>query len=134
MLISLADIKVKRRVRHKAEDLDSLMESMRRYGLLNPVTLNSRLVLIAGERRLEAAKLLGWHSIDAVILDETDPISELEIEIEENTTRSPFTDQELMEAYTRLERLRNPGFFARFWRAIMRFFSFIFSLFKGRRS
>jgi len=127
MQIALEDIKVKRRVRQKPGDIESLMDSMRRYGLLNPITVNSRYALIAGERRLEAAKRLGWHTINAVVLDSTDRISELEIEIEENTQRSNFTESELMSAYARLEKLRNPNIFVRIWRAIVGFFKSLFA-------
>lgn len=127
MQIALEDIKVKRRVRRKPEEIESLMDSMKRYGLLNPITVNSRFVLIAGERRLEAAKRLGWHTINAVVLNDTDKISELEMEIEENTQRSNFTEKELMEAYARLERLRNPNILLRIWRAIVDFFKGLFS-------
>lgn len=127
MQIALEDIKVKRRVRQKPEEIESLMDSMRRYGLLNPITVNAKYVLIAGQRRLEAAKKLGWHTINAVVLESTDRISELEIEIEENTQRSNFTDAELMAAYSRLEKLRNPNIFVRIWRAIVGFFKGLFS-------
>jgi len=126
MQIALEDIKVKRRVRQKPEEIDALMDSMRRYGLLNPITVNSRYVLIAGQRRLEAAKRLGWHTIGAIVLDNTDKISELEIEIEENTQRSNFTEKELLAAYSRLEKLRNPNIFVRIWRAIVAFFKGLF--------
>ena len=127
MQIAIDDIKVKRRVRQKPDDIEALMDSMRRYGLLNPITVNSKYVLIAGQRRYEAAKRLGWHSIQAVVLDSTDKISELEIEIEENTQRTNFTDQELMAAYARLEKLRNPNIFIRIWRAIVGFFKRLFA-------
>jgi len=36
--------------------MDALKESLRMYGLLNPITLNDNNELIAGERRLQAAK------------------------------------------------------------------------------
>ena len=127
MQIPLDDIRVKRRIREEPEDIEDLMNSMKRYGLMNPITINSENVLIAGRRRLEAARRLGWHMISANVIEATDAISELEMEIEENTQRSNFTDQELMEAYTRLERLRNPNIFIRIWRAIVDFFRALFS-------
>lgn len=127
MLISIDSIKIKRRVRKEPDDLEALMESMRRYGLLNPITISSRNILIAGERRLESAKRLGWKSIDAVVLTDTDPISELEMEIEENTQRSNFTEQDLLEGYKRLERMRNPNIFVRIWRALVAFFKGLFA-------
>ncbi len=127
MQIPLDDIRVKRRIREEPEDIEDLMNSMKRYGLMNPITINSENVLIAGRRRLEAARRLGWHMISANVIEATDRVSELEMEIEENTQRSNFTDQELMKAYTRLERLRNPNIFVRIWRAIVAFFRAIFS-------
>lgn len=127
MQIAIEDIRIRKRVRNNLENIEELMESMRHYGLLNPVTVTSKYVLIAGRRRLEAAKRLGWRSINATVLDDTDRISELELEIEENTQRSDFTDTELMAAYTRLEKLRNPNFFVRLWRGIVAFFRSLFS-------
>ncbi len=127
MQIAIEDIRIRKRVRNNLENIEELMESMRHYGLLNPVTVTSNYVLIAGRRRLEAAKRLGWRSINATVLDDTDRISELELEIEENTQRSDFTDAELMAAYTRLEKLRNPNFLVRIWRAIAAFFRSLFS-------
>jgi len=127
MQIPLDDIRVKRRIREEPEDIEDLMNSMKRYGLMNPITINSENVLIAGRRRLEAARRLGWHMISANVIEATDRVSELEMEIEENTQRSNFTDQELMKAYTRLERLRNPNIFVRIWRAIVAFFRAILS-------
>jgi len=127
MQIPLDDIRVKRRIREEPEDIEDLMNSMKRYGLMNPITINSENVLIAGRRRLEATRRLGWHMISANVIEATDRVSELEMEIEENTQRSNFTDQELMKAYTRLERLRNPNIFVRIWRAIVAFFRAIFS-------
>jgi ParB family transcriptional regulator, chromosome partitioning protein len=128
MQIAIDDIKVQRRARQQEGDIQPLMDSMRRYGLLNPVIVNSRNVLIAGARRLEAAKRLGWHTISATVLDSTDKVTELEIEIEENTQRANLTEQELLSAYTRLERFKNPNIFVRIWRAIVNFFKRLFAL------
>lgn len=122
MLVSIKDIKVKRRVRKDLGSLEDLKNSLRRYGLLNPITLNSKYELVAGERRLEAAKAIGWTSINANILDNLSELSQLEMEIEENNQRKEFTDEELLEGYKRLERLRNPSFFQRIWSAIKLFF------------
>ena len=103
MLVKIEDIKVKKRVRRDLGDLTALKDSMHRYGLMNPITLNSNYELVAGERRLEAAKSLGWERINANILDSNvDNIRQLEMELEENNQRKEFTDEELMEGYKRL--------------------------------
>ena len=123
MLVKIEDIKVKKRVRHDLGDLTALKESMHRYGLMNPITLNSNYELVAGERRLEAAKSLGWERINANVLDSNiDNIRQLEMELEENNQRKEFTDEELMEGYKRLEKLKNPPL-------IMRLLKFIANIF-----
>lgn len=131
MLVKIEDIKVKNRVRKDLGDLEPLKNSLRTYGLLNPVTLNSKYELIAGERRLEAAKAIGWEKINANILDSTvDKIKQLEIEIEENNQRKEFTDEELMNGYLKLEKLNNPNFFVRLWNWIKNIFATIGKFFK----
>ncbi|MBR5097351.1 MAG: ParB N-terminal domain-containing protein [Treponema sp.] len=127
MLVSIKDIKVKRRVRKDLGNLEDLKDSLRRYGLLNPITLNSKYQLIAGERRLEAAKAIGWTSINANIIDNLTPLSQLEMELEENNQRKEFTDEELMEGYKRLARLRNPSILRRLWDALCAFFIWLFN-------
>lgn len=131
MLVSINDIKVKRRVRKDLGNLEDLKNSLRRYGLLNPITLNGKYELVAGERRLEAAKAIGWTSINANIIDNLSELSQLELEIEENNQRKEFTDDELLEGYKRLERLRNPSFFRRVWNAIKAFFARLARIVKG---
>lgn len=111
MLIPISQIKIKKRVRKDLGNLDDLKESLKLYGLMNPITINKRYELIAGERRLQAAKQLGWTNINANIIDNLSEVETLEMELEENNQRKEFTDEELMEGYKRLERLRNPGFF-----------------------
>lgn len=123
MLVKIEGIKVKKRVRRDLGDLTALKDSMHRYGLMNPITLNSNYELVAGERRLEAAKSLGWERINANILDSNvDNIRQLEMELEENNQRKEFTDEELMEGYKRLEKLKNPPL-------IMRILKFIANIF-----
>ena len=122
MLVQIKDIKIKRRVRKDLGNLEDLKDSLRTYGLMNPITLNSRYELIAGERRLQAATQLGWTSINANIIDNISEVDQLEMEIEENNQRKEFTDAELMEGYKRLQKLRNPGFFYR----IFLFFKHLF--------
>ena len=125
MLVNISEIKVKKRVRKDLGDINSLKDSLKRYGLLNPITIDSKNRLIAGERRLEAAKALGWTNINAVIVNNLTPLTQLELELEENNQRKEFTDQELLEGFKRLEKLRNPGFFRRIWNGIKSIFNWI---------
>ena len=126
MLIEIEKIQVKKRVRKDLGDLKPLKDSLRLYGQLNPITLTKDYELVAGQRRLESAKQLGWTKINATIIDVTDPIKKLEMELEENTQRSDFTDIELLEGYQQLEKLRNPSFFRKIWNKIKAFFLRLF--------
>jgi len=111
MLVQIKDIKIRKRVRKDLGNLNDLKDSLKTYGLLNPITINRKYELIAGERRLQAATQLGWTSIQANIVDNLTDVEQLEMELEENNQRKEFTDEELLEGYKRLEKLRNPGFF-----------------------
>ena len=132
MLVQISYIKIKRRVRKDLGDLEDLKDSLRVYGLLNPITINSKYELIAGERRIQAAKQLGWTSINANILDNLSDVDQLEMEIEENNQRKPFTDEELMEGYKRLQRLKNPSFFYRIYLFFKKLWEKIVNLFTSK--
>ncbi|MBQ1198294.1 MAG: ParB N-terminal domain-containing protein, partial [Spirochaetaceae bacterium] len=56
MKVLIKDIKIKKRVRKDLGDLELLKDSIKRYGLMNPITINSQYELVAGHRRLEAMK------------------------------------------------------------------------------
>ena len=129
MEMELGRIIIKKRVRKNLGDLGSLMDSLRRHGLLNPVVINDKDELIAGHRRMEAAKRLGWRTIAVRVVDGRDKADLVEMEIEENTQRKNLTTDELAEAYIRLDSLRHPSFFVRIWRAIVNFIRNLF----GRR-
>jgi ParB family chromosome partitioning protein len=126
MLIQIDQIKVRKRIRKDLGDLETLKDSMKRYGLLNPITLDTNKQLIAGHRRLESAKQLGWTSISAVLIDMPDEVSRMEMEIEENTQRHDFSSEELLNGYKRLEHLKHPGIFRIILNAIKRFLALIF--------
>lgn len=132
MLVNIKDIKIKKRVRHDLGNLEALKNSLRTYGLLNPITLNEKYELIAGERRLQAAKQLGWTNINAVIMNNVSDVEELELELEENNQRKEFTKEELLEGYRRLEKLRNPSFFRRLFKLLKKFFECFKSLFSKK--
>ncbi len=129
MLVKIEEIQVKDRIRKNLGDLTNLKESLKNYGLLNPITINGNKELIAGERRLQAAKELGWTTINATILENLSDAQKLEIELEENNQRKEFTEQELIEGYKRLESLRNPSFWKIILQKIKAFFSKIKKLF-----
>ncbi len=126
MEIDVSKIIIRKRVRKNLGDLASLMDSLRRHGLLNPVVISSRNELIAGHRRLEAAKRLGWPTIQVQVITNDNEADLVEMEIEENTQRKNLTTDELAEAYIRLDRIKNPSFFRKIWKALVKFFKRLF--------
>jgi len=124
--IEVASIRIRKRIRKDLRDIDQLATSMDRFGQLHPITVTRRNVLIAGRRRLEAAKRLGWSTIEATVVGKSDAAQRLELEIEENVQRFPLDRDELEQALVRLDRMRNPGFFRRAWYAVLAFFRRLF--------
>jgi len=71
-------------------ELDELMTSMREVGLIEPVVLNKkgdRFEVIAGHRRVRAARLLQWPVISAKV-EEMGDEQALALRIAENLTRT----------------------------------------------
>ena len=70
-------------------DLAELADSLREHGLVQPIVVRSRgdrYQLIAGQRRLAAARMLGWEQLPARVLDVEDR-QMAEIAIVENLQR-----------------------------------------------
>ena len=126
MQVPIESIKVKKRVREEMGDISALAESMKRFGQISPIVISSDKVLIAGGRRLEAARSLGWSNINVVIAEITDELTMLEYEREENIQRVNFTSSEEAAASQKIHELRNPPLFRRLINAIARFFRRIF--------
>jgi ParB family chromosome partitioning protein len=126
MQILIKDIVVKKRVRKDMGDIEALAESLKKFGQISPIVINRKKILIAGGRRLEAAKRLGWKTINAVVADINGKLGSLEYEVEENLQRRDFDPEELAEAARKIHGLRNPGFFKRVWNRIIRFFRRLF--------
>jgi len=109
-------------------DIAALADSMKRFGQISPILITKKNVLIAGGRRLEAARNLGWSSINAVVAEIPDEVSKLEYELEENIQRRDFSQTEAHEAVKRIYRLRNPSLFRRIITAIVGFFKRLFMI------
>lgn len=93
--------------KHFDEDsLNELADSIRRQGMLQPVTVrptadNNGYELVFGERRYRAATIVGMQEIPAIISDLSDEEAE-EIAITENLQRKDVTPMEEANAYQRL--------------------------------
>ena len=91
------------RTRRVEKDLDVLMESLRKFGLLEPVTVyeneDGTYTLIAGQRRLLAAKNVGWHDIGSMVIPmPEDLVREKAISYVENVVRENMVDQDQVDA------------------------------------
>ena len=99
--ISIETIVVAARIRKNPGDLSELAADLRKHGLINPITVmdcqNGQYQLIAGLRRLEAAKNTGMTQLRATVLSPMQAEEMLEIEIAENEQRLNFTTAERLE-------------------------------------
>ena len=98
------------------EALKDLAESIREYGVLQPIVVTrkekigsdagSRLAveyeLLAGERRLRAAKLIGLAQIPVIIRDNTSNKVKLELALVENLQREDLNPMEKARAFKKL--------------------------------
>jgi ParB family chromosome partitioning protein len=119
-------IKVKKRIRKDLGDIEGLKQSLQKFGLVSPIVITQKNELIAGHRRLTAARELGWKQIQVVRIDLEDSKDKLQWEIEENIRRKDFTHDELELAYLELARLSRPNFWIRLWERIKAFFRKLF--------
>jgi ParB family chromosome partitioning protein len=88
------------------EQLQELAASIREHGILQPliVTIDpqtNQYTLIAGERRLRAARLAGLQQVPVVIRQATDQ-ERLELALIENVQRADLSPLETAEAYQHL--------------------------------
>lgn len=95
--------------------LNDLALSIRQYGILQPLVLSrteiekpdggleTKYELIAGERRLRAARLAGLSQVPAVIRVGDDPMAKLELAIIENLQREDLNAVERARAFLRLQ-------------------------------
>jgi len=94
MKILINEINVGERRRENMGDIRGLADSIAKYGLLHPVVIDENNNLVAGGRRLEACKLLGWHEIEVTPLGELSEKELRAIELEENLQRQDLTELE----------------------------------------
>ncbi len=90
----------------RPEDLTELTASIREHGVLQPLIVtrgktSGQYILIAGERRLQAARLAGLNSVPVLVHQATDQ-QRLELAIIENVQRSDLSALEEAEGYRQL--------------------------------
>lgn len=89
--VPIREIKVKDRAREDMGDITALADSIKAVGLLQPITLDENMNLLAGERRLEAHKKLDRQTIPAVTRPARTKGDKAEIELFENIHRKDLT-------------------------------------------
>ncbi len=98
--VAVRSIKTRRRYRRDVGDLRPLAESMREVGLLHPVVVTPDAVLVAGARRLAAAKMLGWGRVPVTVVDLDEVVRG---EHDENVHRKSFAPSEYVAITEALE-------------------------------
>ena len=120
MIIPTSSIKIEKtasstkRFRRDFGDIQRMSESLKSHGLIHPIVVKAigeshhslRWLLIAGERRLTAALLLGWKEIDATEKKNLSDVQTKELELEENIQRKDINCFEQVEAIRQLDALK----------------------------
>lgn len=102
-------IQVVDRFREDLGDLADLASSIAVHGLMHPIVVTEQGRLIAGHRRLEACKLLGWTDVPVRFIENvTDAADLLRMERDENTCRKDMTPSEAVALGRALEELERP--------------------------
>lgn len=101
MKLNLRDVQLSKSRPTIPAVVNSLAESMRESGLINPIIVRKALVytgimsdgymVVAGNHRVSAARQLGWDEIDAFVIGEGEELQAELIEIDENLIRAELS-------------------------------------------
>ncbi len=108
------------RIRADIGNLKSLEESIEKVGLINPLVIDENNTLIAGYRRLQACKNLGFKEVEVAAINfGGDPLKRHDVEVAENFFRKDFTPEEILSTEVKrreiVESRRKKGVFERLW-------------------
>jgi len=104
--LPINEIVVENRLREDLGDITGLADSIKRFGLIQPIVVSQDKRLIAGGRRLTACRQLGQSHID-VVYRETLTADELhELELEENIRRKSMTWVEEVLSIDEIHRIK----------------------------
>ena len=96
----IAEIQLNNEYLRTDTDVTALKKSIESVGVIHPVTVNGKGELLAGARRLQAARELGWTEIPAQVVEKDELVQEL-ISIDENLVRTPLSPLELEKCLNR---------------------------------
>lgn len=105
-MLPIESIKVGERFRQDYKDLDSLIASIAEKGLIHYPSVDGDNNLIAGGRRLEALRKLGWKDIPVTRRHFVTSTQLRELELEENLQREDMTWQEEVNLKNEILRLK----------------------------
>ena len=94
--INIKDLIINKRFRQDLGNIDEFANSIKKFGLIQPIIITKKKELVCGRRRVEAHKKLGFSTIEAIIID-IDPNNLSQTEAEENIRRKNFTVKEMAE-------------------------------------
>lgn len=96
----IEDLRLENEYLRTGTDVEALKKSLESIGLIHPVTINRKNELLAGARRVQAARELGWLEIPVQVVDRDALVEEL-ISIDENLVRTPLSPLELEKSLNR---------------------------------
>lgn len=109
MKVRIETIGIGNRYRQDLGDVSSLAASISDLGLLQPIVVTPGHELVAGQRRLEAVKSLGWSEVDVRIVESAaDASSALKAERDENVERKAMTSREMVVLGQAIEEIERP--------------------------
>jgi ParB family transcriptional regulator, chromosome partitioning protein len=106
-LVKVTPNKNQPRQNFKEQSLNELAESIREFGIIQPIMVRSLdggglYEIISGERRYKAAKMLGLAAVPCIINQNVDDIASIEMALIENIQRDDLTPIELSHTFKQL--------------------------------
>lgn len=113
LMVNVGQIEVSDRARKEFKNIDTLADSIKQFGLFNPITITRNpkgskkpYRLVAGERRYRATCKLFQSEIACHLFEELDPLDQKEIELEENIKRESLTWMERVALTKQIDTLK----------------------------
>jgi ParB family transcriptional regulator, chromosome partitioning protein len=106
-LVKVTPNKNQPRQNFKEQSLNELAESIREFGIIQPIMVRSLdggglYEIISGERRYKAAKMLGLATVPCIVNQNIDDIASIEMALIENIQRDDLTPIELSHTFKQL--------------------------------